>query len=180
MLCLTETQICENDMITHFQELPQFAVFLNNNADKYSSLAFLYRNTLEVLPGISDAGLSAVNVIKQSFQALPIKVLLLYRKNSLGKAKFVEALTYFVRSRDPDIILGDFNIDHFHKEEKTLSFLMDDYEQIVNRPTHISGSLLDHVYIKKILFETFNVSCTVEAVYFSDHDAVKIVLSKLE
>ena len=50
--------------------------------------------------------------------------------------------------------------------------------QMVNKPTHISGSLIDHVYIKKSLTEKFFTSATVENIYFSDYDAVRLTIEK--
>ena len=49
------------------------------------------------------------------------------------------------------------------------------YIQIVTEPTFIStGSLLDHVYIRRTLFHTIKNS--VVHVYYSDHDAVVTLL----
>ena len=45
---------------------------------------------------------------------------------------------------------------------------------MVNKPTRISGSLIAHVYIKKALMEEFFTNVTVENIYFSDYDAVRI------
>ena len=53
-----------------------------------------------------------------------------------------------------------------------------DHVQMVNKPTHVSGSLIDHVYIKKALTEEFFTDVTAEKIYFSDHDAVKIAIHK--
>ena len=53
-----------------------------------------------------------------------------------------------------------------------------DHVQILNKPTHISGSLIDHVYIEKTLMEEFSANATVENIYFSDHDAIRIVTEK--
>ena len=47
-----------------------------------------------------------------------------------------------------------------------------------NKPTHISGSLMDHVYIKKASMEDFFTNITVENAYLSDHDAAKVVIEK--
>ena len=49
---------------------------------------------------------------------------------------------------------------------------------MVNKPTHISGSLLDHAYIKKSLTEEFFARTTVENIYFSEHDSVRIIIEK--
>ena len=53
-----------------------------------------------------------------------------------------------------------------------------DHIEMVNKPTHISGSLIDHVFIKKDLMEEFFTNATVENIYFSDHDAIRILIEK--
>ena len=49
---------------------------------------------------------------------------------------------------------------------------------MVNKPTHLSGSLIDHVYIEKSLMEEFFANATVKNIYFSDHYAVRIIIEK--
>ena len=49
---------------------------------------------------------------------------------------------------------------------------------MANKPTHISGSLIAHVYIKKALMGEFFINVTVENIYFSDHDAIRIPIKK--
>ena len=46
---------------------------------------------------------------------------------------------------------------------------------MVNKPTHISGSLIDHVYIEKTLIEEFSSNISVESIYIPDQDALRIV-----
>ena len=49
---------------------------------------------------------------------------------------------------------------------------------MVNKPIHISGCLIDHVYINKALTEELFTNVTVENTCFSDYDAVRIVIHK--
>ena len=42
------------------------------------------------------------------------------------------------------------------------------------KPTHISGSLINYVYIKKSLMEEFFTNATIENVYFSNHNAIRV------
>ena len=53
-----------------------------------------------------------------------------------------------------------------------------DHVQMVQKPMHISRILIDHVYIKRALMKEFITNVTVENLYFSDHDAVRIVIEK--
>ena len=49
-----------------------------------------------------------------------------------------------------DLVLGDVNINHFScKDVEPLTPMMESlhYTQIVQRPTFLSGSLLNYVYI---------------------------------
>ena len=76
------------------------------------------------------------------------------------------------------IILGDFNVNAF-SENNYIDKFLSDYELVVNEPTHISGSLIDHVYVWKEILDVVDVSVLVKNVYFSDHDAIKIRLKLL-
>ena len=49
---------------------------------------------------------------------------------------------------------------------------------MVNKSTHISGSLIDYVYIKKSLTEEFFTNANVENIYFSDDYSVRILTEK--
>ena len=53
-----------------------------------------------------------------------------------------------------------------------------DHAQIVHKPTHISESLIDHVYINKSLMDKFITNITVESIYFPDQEAVRVVIEK--
>ena len=76
------------------------------------------------------------------------------------------------------IILGDFNINALEDSNNYVSEYLHQYQQVVDSPTHISGSLIDHVYVLKSLLNDVNVNCVVKNIYFSDHDAVKISLER--
>ena len=78
----------------------------------------------------------------------------------------------------PDIIVGDFNFDAYQKSR--LSHLLAGYSQIVDSPTHIAGSTLDHVYVKYGLQENNDIKVSVLNIYFSYHDAARVQISKTQ
>lgn len=53
---------------------------------------------------------------------------------------------------------------------------MADHFQIVIESTHVSGPLIGYVYIKKILMQGLFTNIFVRNIYFSDHNAVTIVI----
>ena len=57
----------------------------------------------------------------------------------------------------------------------TLYLQSQGFKQIVRKATHISGSLLDHVYIR---FPKCTVFHNIHHVYYSDHDAILTVLRR--
>ena len=104
--------------------------------------------------------------------------MLVYKKQSLGVQEFSQIMQYLLAAYSVDIIGGDFNYDILKVTENKLSGIFGDHVQIVNKAAHISGPLIDHVYVKKTLMEEFLINLTVENIYFSDHDTVRIVIDK--
>ena len=102
--------------------------------------------------------------------------MLLYRKQSMHIREFFQMLQYLLATHSIDIIAGDFNYDLLKVSQNKLLDIFTDHVQMVNKPTHISGSLIDHAYIKKALIEEFSTYVTFENIYFSDHDVVRIAI----
>ena len=66
-------------------------------------------------------------------------------------------LQYLLATNSVDIVAGDVNFDLLKMLENNLLLNhFTEHVQIVNKPTHISATLIDHVYIKKILMEEFS------------------------
>ena len=90
--------------------------------------------------------------------------------------EFFQMLQYLLATNSIYIIAGDFNYDILNVPQNDFLVFFTDHALMVNKPTHISGSLIDHVYIKKALMEEFLTKVTVKNIYFSDHDAVRIAI----
>ena len=80
--------------------------------------------------------------------------MLVYRKYSMQRQEFFQMLQNLLPTNYVDIVAGDFNFDLLKVSENNLllnHFIK--HAQIVNKPAHISGSLIDHVCINKTLME---------------------------
>ena len=95
--------------------------------------------------------------------------LFLYRKQAFNIHDFVTNLVHITNWYT---IINYFDEKESHNLRNILESTLG-YQQIVSKPTFLSGSLLDHVYIRSHKFK--NVDITVIGVYYSDHDAVKIL-----
>ena len=87
-------------------------------------------------------------------------------------------LPYLLATHFIDITAGELNYDFLKVSQNTFLDTFTDHAQMVNKPMHISGSLIDHVYFKKALMEKVLTNVTVENIYFSNHDTVRIVIHK--
>ena len=95
--------------------------------------------------------------------------------------EFFQILNYLLAANFLDDIAGDFNYDLVKQAENKISDNFTEisfHVQIVNKPTHIPGSLIDHVYIEKTLMEEFTTNEIVGNIYFSDHETGRIVVEK--
>ena len=63
-------------------------------------------------------------------------------------------------------------------KNKFLDVFTDDFK-MVNKPRHISGSLIGQACIKKTLMKEFLADVFVGKIYFSYHDAVRITANVL-
>ena len=77
--------------------------------------------------------------------------MLLYKLNNQSLMTFYEYIHYFIEAKKVDIAVGDFNIDACSKSR--LPQILSEYVQVVEFPTHIAGSTLDHVYVRKSFLE---------------------------
>ena len=67
--------------------------------------------------------------------------------------EFFQMLQYLLATHSIDIIAGYFNYDLLNVSQNKSLDLFRDHAQMVNKPTYIYGSLIDHVYIKTTLTE---------------------------
>ena len=147
IICLTETQLIPNSDIPEIATLQGFEVAYNNNQDRFQSIAVCTKVDTHITSHTKLTGASFIAVLKSSFYNKCIKLLLLYKKHALPLNSFCDWLQGFVTNNSVDIIFCDFNINGFN-ENIRLFHILSEFDQLINTSTHISGSLLDHVYIR--------------------------------
>ena len=103
----------------------------------------------------------------------------MYHSHTIGHNNFASIIWYFLlRENDIHMIFGGFNFNALEGIVYMSQYLCN-YKRIVISRTHISGSLLDHVYFVHNFFEKFKVTNYIKSVYFCDHDAVKCIIEKV-
>ena len=173
VLCFTETQLQHQHFLNGTEQyFENFRIFFNNNENKFLGLSYAFQKDVTVISQEDFAGVSNCNFRKSSFVSIPLKLMVLYKLNNQPLMTFYDYLYYFIEAEEVDIIVGDFNFDACSKSR--LLQILSEYVQLVEFPTHIAGSTLDHVYVKKSLLEDYEVEIVVLNTYFSDYDAVRV------
>ena len=123
-------------------------------------------------------GKSLIGITKNNFSHSTIQIMLLYGYPSSSLTRFFSRLENLLSDRHIiDIVLGDFNIDILNSTNINLQKVLSNYTLLVHESTHISGSLLDHVYVNNETLQKFSVDkAKIVSIYFSDHDVVKFRL----
>ena len=178
IIAFTETQLLPNtDDIQIRHNLQPFTLLRQDHlSDRFSSLAICTKSNIEIRQYEYFRTINAIKfIVINHITDITLCVMLLYRKHSLNITQYINSIEQTLNDNDINIIFGDFNINYLSDDEiKPLKSLMTslDYKQVVQSPTFVSaGSLLDHVYVKG---NFWTIECSVLAVYYSDHDAVKI------
>ena len=105
--------------------------------------------------------------------------MLVYQKKAMSLHEFSRMLEYLLEANSVDVTSRDFNYDLSKVTSNKLLDHMIGYTQAyAYESTHTSGSQIDYVYIKSILLEEFHKKTIVQNIFFSDHDAVRIIFWK--
>ena len=177
ILCLTETQLQEDSEFDDEEFNNDFEVLHNMNQDKFCSVAMCYKSNAVELHSVYQIPSASLACIEKN--GTFFNIMLLYRKNGTKTQDLIYLIEHMVSqvSDKLHIILGDFNLDAFKSENDPVRELLSNYKLIVDEPTHLSGSLLDHVYVRNDVMENLSVECIIKSIFFSDHDVVKFQIT---
>ena len=116
----------------------------------------------------------------QTFSATFIKtvavdIISLYLSQDFDWAKLKMILDEWIMDQRPVAIIGDVNLNYNEKKKHPFINYLEkmNFMQLIKKPTHDKGGLLDHIYINKKLQEQKSFSRQ-RSVYYSDHDAITL------
>ena len=160
ILCLQETWMYNHECYLN----PDFnSILLNDGA---RGLATFYRNTRTPLDIIKIKTDTANYIIVIFYDCIIVNI---YQFSGCSDIfSFKNIISSFFQLNIPIIICGDLNINLLSKEGKLWLNNLENLRQIVLNPTHISGSLLDHIYY--VLNKNYKLNLIEQNfIYFSDH-----------
>lgn len=185
LLCLTETQMSyensDEDTQNIREQLSNYILSHNIDQHKFNSITVCHPPLfLDITEYDHSSCFSLVKFRKKEFSDKEFSVLVLYNSSKIHREVFAYTLAQFIERHVIDIILGDFNTDGFEldKREQLLVEVLSNYTLMTRFPTHVDGKMLDHVWVQKELSIHYDIQVIRKCVNLSDHDAVKISLSK--
>ena len=111
-----------------------------------------------------------MSIVDETNPMLPYQLVLVYASSGCHFSEMVTDLERMLFSNMTIIITGDLNFDK-NKENALTRFLKENnYDQVINWPTHKEGRTIDHCYVSR----NARVQVTRHSPYYSDHDALCI------
>ena len=97
---------------------------------------------------------------------------LIYKKHSSALSSFYEKLETLNNNTSLNFIFGDFNLDALNDEiYVTLCNILSNFRLVSNTSSHLNGTHMDHVYVRKG-FSEYDLTASIVNVCFPDHDAL--------
>ena len=107
-----------------------------------------------------------------------VDVISLYLSKDFNWNEFHQTLEEWIVEDRDTVVIGDTNINFLKKSHDLLKFLeKKNFTQLVDRPTHICGGLLDQIYVNRSLMDK-NPYHSQRSVYYSDHDEIVLHIPK--
>ena len=169
ILFLTETQLSPGSDVNEIQAiLYQFSISLINLSDyRFSSLAICYQKSVLLQCHQKGEGISVIKLCKPTYSNDCVSIVILYRRQLSTIPAFFANLELLNNSSEINIVLGNFNLDAldpglFEQIRNTLS----KFCLVNSNSTHLNGSLIDQVYVRKKFLDISHVNVADLNVFF--------------
>ena len=171
LIALPETWL-DTDEMQEDPIIPRYEVAINSKGKGKGIITYYNSN---IFKHISD--LKKDNMQLSKFSSANLDVIVLYR-SALGNKKEMNQLIKQLKNRNvPQLVIGDFNFHYLEEEANSTKkfFIEENYSQLIMKPTHIEGNILDQAYVKD---ETGLLRCTAEiqTKYYTDHRGIVVTV----
>ena len=141
-----------------------------------SILAKCYQKSVLLQCHQKGEGISVIKLHKPTYPNECVSIAILFRRQLSTIPAFFSNLDLLNNSSEKNIVIRDFNLDAldprlFEKITNTLS----KFCLVSSNSTHLNGSLIVQVYVRKAFLDVSYVNVIDFSVSFSDHDAVQVV-----
>ena len=101
-----------------------------------------------------------------------LDVIFLYLSQKFEWNDLKDKLEEWIEEDRSVTVIGDMNIDYLRKNHDFIKYMkIKNFAQLVDKPTHKCGGLLDQIYVNQCLIKK-KPFCTQRSVMHSDHDII--------
>ena len=116
-------------------------------------------------------------------KSIQFDIICVYRSSDSGKINqinFLKDLNSLIHVNRKTFVLGDFNFNALSPEKNLILKELGnwDFIQMVKKPTHFQGGLIDHCY-KSDNISTQSFSLNQKSVYYTDHDVNELIVTNI-
>ena len=173
LIALQETWL-ESDEIKDDLEIPGYELHLNSSG-KGKGIATYFKASL--FSHVLD--IKKENMQLSHFTSSILDIIVIYRSQQGQQTELNNNLKQLENAEKPQLIIGDFNFCYLNKSgNPTRSYLENmNFSQLVTRPTHIEGNLLDQAYLGDSN-GMLEITAETQSKYYSDHKGIAIIATK--
>ena len=108
-----------------------------------------------------------------------LNITVIYRSQNRDLEELRNCINSKTSEDEPELIIGDFNYCYMSStNNSTKQYLRkNNFSQLVKKPTHIEGNLLDHAYVRDIR-RCNEYFIDLQTKYFTDHKGITVVVRK--
>ena len=107
-----------------------------------------------------------------------LDVIFLYLSQKFEWNNLRDKLEEWIEEDRSVAVIGDMNIDYLGKNHDFIKYMqIKNFVQLVDKPTHKYGGLLDHIYVNQSLMKK-KPFYTQRSIMHSDHDIIVLHLPK--
>ena len=119
------------------------------------------------------------NMQLSQFTSKTLDIIVIYRSQQGSHQELIEHLKLMGKRKIPQLIVGDFNFCYLNKTSNLTRHFLEDrqYSQIVKKPTHIEGSLLDQAYMRDTR-NLMKIEVETQSKYYTDHKGIALTLER--
>ena len=168
ILMLQETWLLQQDSKKY--EIPGYNIHFNN-AGPGKGIAVYYKK--EKFKHVTDITQDQMQLTK--FRSSEIDIITIYRSDKGNSVELLNCIQSLITNGRHTAICGDLNICYKSNRNNRITKYLEatSYKQVVQRPTHVKGRLIDHFY--------HNVDTEVMVnqytPYYADHDGICVIIS---
>ena len=171
VLVLAETWI-QNTVESDKFELEDYEGHLNSTG-RGKGLAVFYKMAVDK---IIDANEEYINITKLEYPKLD--VIAVYRSVEGTLESLANKLSEILNPTKSTLVVGDMNVCNIKRPNNQLKRVLEGmgFKEIVREATHIDGGHLDHAYVLNLGSLKEGTVVQLVSKYYSDHDALCIIL----